>query len=506
MFINYSSILMPNMKKKHLLMISLLVIFLITVGIRLFYAFGTSTFSDDSAYFTLRQIEHIKDTGHPLYYDPLSYGGRTHVFLPLFHYILAFFSLFFGTIAVAKAVPNIVASTLVFVVYLIISRITRNKWVAVLTAFISAFIPIYISETINSISVYSFTIPLSFLMLYFLLSRKFNLFLASLILFMLLSPSVVLIVMTMILYFVFSWVEGFTPHRAEIELTVFSVFLVTWFYFLVYRDAFLLYGYRIIWYNIPKEVLAKYFSQFDMPTALYQIGIIPILSGIYMFYHYMFKKKKKSVYMLISLLVIVGLLLLLKFIQLRMGMMYIGVALAILFGEFFILLMSYISRTKFAGYRNWIVAGFIAIFIATSFLPSLGYANEKMSESVSEEKVFAFTFLGNISEENAAFVGSVFEGNLINYYIKRKNIIDTDFLMIRNVDARLRDVRTIYTSAIETKPVEIMKKYNADYIIFTDAEKRYYNITRIAYVDEDCFPLVYSGKDVKVYKRKCWTD
>ena len=43
--------------------IGLMLIFLIVLGLRLFIAFQEREFSDDKAYFTLRQIEYIKDTG-----------------------------------------------------------------------------------------------------------------------------------------------------------------------------------------------------------------------------------------------------------------------------------------------------------------------------------------------------------------------------------------------------------------------------------------------------------
>jgi len=433
----------------------------------------------------------------------LSYGGRTHVVLPLFYYVLAGFSLFFDTMLVAKVIPNVLASALIFVVFLIVRYMTRDDEIAVLAAFVGGFIPVFVSETINSISAYTITVPLSFLMLYFLLKRHLNLFLISVCVFVLTSPSIVVVVLGMLLYFIFSWVEGFKPARAEVELTVFAVFLVTWFYLVFYRGALLLHGHRIIWSNIPGEVIVKYFSQVDLLTALSLIGIIPILSGIIVLYHYLFKQKKRSVYLLVSFLVIVALLLLLRFIQLKIGLIYIGVLLAILFGEFLMLFKSYIAKTKIVKFKYYLALVFFLVFVLTSVVPSIGSARQVQAESISKERVFAYSFLQNLSISSDTFVGTVFEGNLINYYIERKNVIDTDFLMIEDTSARLRDIRTIYTSAIESKPVELMKKYKADYIIFSTEAMDYYNISKIAYVDDECFPLVYSSREVKAYQRKC---
>ncbi|MBI2665042.1 hypothetical protein HYX12_00280 [Candidatus Woesearchaeota archaeon] len=71
----------------------LLGIFLVTLLTRLTLAFIVPNFTYES-YFHLRQVEHIGQTGLPLYQDGLSYGGRELVFLPLFHYLAAFFDLF----------------------------------------------------------------------------------------------------------------------------------------------------------------------------------------------------------------------------------------------------------------------------------------------------------------------------------------------------------------------------------------------------------------------------
>ena len=66
----------------------LIVIFVIVVAFRLYFAFNAD-FSYD-AFYELRQIENVKETGTPLYDDPLSYGGREHVVFPFYYYIMAF--------------------------------------------------------------------------------------------------------------------------------------------------------------------------------------------------------------------------------------------------------------------------------------------------------------------------------------------------------------------------------------------------------------------------------
>ncbi len=494
------------MKKKYWPWMAVGAIFLVTLGIRLYFAFMTPNFSDDDAYFVLRQVDHIRQTGFPLFRDTLSYGGRTYVFLPLFHYILAFFSLFMGTVNAAKIIPNVFATSLVFIVFLIVRHLTKDDRIAILSAFISGFLPIYISETINSATVLSMIIPMTFLLFYFMLrirSKKYiYYYLIALSVFILLSPYSILFILAILLYYLFSWVEGFKPTRTEIEITVFSLFLAIWFYSIFYRDALLMHGFSVIWQNIPSEVINQFYSGVNILDAIYQIGLIPLLAGIYITYHYIYKTKRKPFYLTLSLMIIILALLLLRYIQLKLGLVFIGVILTILFGEFLLYASEYLGRTKFARYRNHLFVLLLVVFILTSFIPSLEYADRKITESDPGGKVFALQFLQNISNPDEAVVGSVFDGHLITYLAKRKNIIDSNFLLV-DATERLQDVRTIYTSAIQSTPIDLMDKYHAGYIVLTDEAKKYYNITRISYVDDSCFPMIFSSKDVIVYQKKC---
>lgn len=477
-------------------------IFALTVGIRLYFAFQTPHFTDDEAYFVLRQVDEIKNTGTPVYQDSLSFGGRTYIFLPLYYYILAFFSLFFKTTIVAKVIPNIMASSLVFIIYFIV-RSVKDEKAALLCAFVAGFIPVYWTKTVNTASSMAMVIPLLFLLIYYLqnlrIKKNIYLYLITLCCLTATSPQVILIVLAMVLFLLLSWVEGFKLTKSEIELTLFSLFFVTWFFLLFFKEALSMHGVSIIWQNIPSEVLVQYFSDVKILETIYQIGVIPLLLGVWVVYVYTFRKKKKSVYRMMSILLIIVILLLQKYVELSLGLIYVGVVLTILLGEFLVMAFDYLDKTKFSGYRNVLLIFFLAIFIGTSFVPTIIYMQRQ--ESDTDEKVKALDFLKEISEPGDTIVGSVFDGHLIAYTAERRNIIDSNFLLVDS-EARLSDLRTLYTSALESKAIELMHKYNADFIVVTGEAKRFYNITRIAYADTECFPLVYAGA-IEVYELRC---
>src|SRR3989344_254657 len=85
----------------------IIALFLVVFGIRALLALYPSHFSGDEAYFTLRQIEAVKETGLPLYDDPLSFGGRQLLFAPLFYYLMAGLSFIFPVSIVGKVLVNL---------------------------------------------------------------------------------------------------------------------------------------------------------------------------------------------------------------------------------------------------------------------------------------------------------------------------------------------------------------------------------------------------------------
>ena len=120
--------------KKITATILLLIIFLVTFVFRTYFAFQTPEFSYNS-YFSLRQIEHIEETGFPLFHDDLSFGGRTFLFPPLFLYVLSFFSLIFNASFIAKVIPNLLASLIIFPIYLSAQHITKKRIISLMGAF-----------------------------------------------------------------------------------------------------------------------------------------------------------------------------------------------------------------------------------------------------------------------------------------------------------------------------------------------------------------------------------
>ena len=493
------------MLKKEYIWLAL--IFGLVLGIRLYFAFQTPYFSQD-AYFNIRQVEHIRNTGWPLFKDDLSYSGRNFLFQPFFQYILAFFNLFMPLNLVCKILPNIFASCLIFIVYLIAKEITNSKSAALFSSFISGFIPIFFAETVNSVSVYSLVIPLIFFLIYLLIiinknEKYIGYFIVAIIITALMHPSSFLLIIALLLYVLFIKLENLKQRRAELELIIFSTILVIWLNFIIYKNAFLIHGQFMIWQNIPKLLLDQYFSQLSILSALYYIGIIPLISGIYIIYKYIFKKKNRKIYLLMGFAISTLFLLWLKMIQLKTGLVFFGVILVLLFIKFYSDSLLFIEKTKLSGYKKLFIALLFLVFIFNSVIPTISYTAQVVREAPSKNEIDAFLWLKNNSDEQDVVLASLDEGYLINAVAERKNVIDKNFLLIKDAEQRIEDARIIYTTYYETDAIPLLNKYNVKYIVLSKKSMEDYNIVDLNYrTDEKCFELIYD-KEVKIYKSLC---
>ena len=92
------------------------------------------------------------------------------------------------------------------------------------------------------------------------------------------------------------------------------------------------------------------------------------------------------------------------------------------------------------------------------------------------------------------------EGNLITAIAKRRNVLDSRFLLQQDAKQRFADVKRIYTAYLEIEVVSLLDKYGAEYIYFSDNAKTLFNKEELSYVGK-CFEKVYD-KDVQIYQRK----
>lgn len=482
------------MKREHAV---LTIIFLLCLAIRLFFAFQSQTFTGDEAYFNLRQIESIKDSGMPILNDDLSYGGRTFIFMPLFHYILAAFSFVMPTVIVLKLIPNIFASSLVFIIYLITMRITRNVNAALFTAFISSFIPIWLFESINTVSIHSLFVPLFFLMVYLILDlkNKTKLFIITSLFLSLLTGSALILIFCFVFYLLIMKLERIKIKSEVVESILFFSLFSAWVSFIIYKKALIENGALVIWQNVPSELFSNYFASTSILEILFMIGFIPVIAGFYVMYHYFFTEKKQSVLLLNAIALSMLLFLWLKLVQPALGITILGITFVLLFGSFFGTLLDYFDKTHFGKFKNFAIAGFFLLFILNSVIPSFIYAKESVDSSLSENELNALDWIKDNTENNSVILSRIEDGHFITSIAERRNVADTKFLLIDNSDDYFKETNVVLDTRYKTNGIRILTKYNADYVYVSDG-------TPLFYADEECFDLVYN-ETVLIYKSLC---
>jgi len=480
----------------------LIALFLLVLCTRLYIAYSIPGFSSSESYFNLRQIESIKETGNPIFEDDLSFSGRTFVFSPVFHYFIAFFALFLPTILAAKLITNIFAAALVFFIYLIAKKITNNCLVSFFTAFLAGFVPVFFAGTVTELSPISVVIPLMFLLIYAFLNvqekKWLYCYLVLLILLTFTHPIILLFVLGLFIYLALILIEHLRQKREELEIALFSIFFVLWGHFIFYKKLLVFHGPAVIWQNIPVEILNNYFSQTHIISAIYNIGIVPFIFGLYIIYLFSFKKKKRSIYLIIAFAASAGLLLWLMLIQLKTGLIILGIALVILFSQW---LDQFITSVKQSKVSNFIYLFFALIFVVVlifSVYPSIAMAKQNLG-AVSPEEMQAFEWIRDNTPEDSVIIATPEEGNFITAISKRKNVIDTDFLLQSDAKQRFNDVKRIYSAYLEIEVTGLMKKYDADFIYFSDNAKDLFETQELHYI-EQCFEKVYDDQ-VQIYKK-----
>ena len=481
----------------------LIVLFAVVLSLRLYFAFSLHYFSSDDSYFHLRQVEHIRSTGLPIFYDDLSFSGRTHVFSPVFDYLIALFALFLPVVFAAKLVTNVFAASFVFFAYLVAKKVSHNSFAAFSAAFLSGFVPVFFAGTAAALSPVSVVLPLMFFLIYAFLriNEKPWLFcyLFLLVFLTLMTPLVLIFILGLFIYLLVILIEQLKPCREELEVSLFSIFFVLWAHFIIFKRLFVFHGPALIWQNIPPDILSNYFVKANIAVIIYGVGILPFVLGMYLVYLYSFKKKDLFVYLTISFAASAGFLLWLRLITLENGMMFFGAFLVILFALWLNYFLGYVKQSRASRYRSAFVALIFAGLLLFSVYPSLEMAVRNV-HSISDEEISALNWIARNSPDDAVVVASPDEGNLVAAIAGRRNVIDSRFLLQPDAKQRLYDVRRIYTANLEIEVIGLLDKYDADYIYFSDNARALFGREELGYV-EDCFEKVYDN-GVQVYQRK----
>ncbi len=484
-------------------LVVMILIFVIISFARIFLSAGLFAFNDSHSYMVAEQAESALSYGVSISADGQS-GGMHINFLTLYHVLLGIVSFFTSIIIGGRVLTILLSSSIVFPVYFYCKHMTKDEAASVVAAVLSAFIPAYVFGTTNSLSGSALSIPIMVLVMYFFLKvrKDTKIFVILLTALIFTGPAVHIFVSGLLIFMLFSWTEKLRVRKAEIELILFSLFLVALSDLILYRAVIVKYGLTGLLYDLLRTGEALNLEgDSGIISVVLNIGIVPLLSSFMIFMAYIAKKKKKSVYLPMSIMIVSFSMSLLGLVPYNYGLSVMGVMSAILSGELFSLAGSYVDRTKFRSWKPVFYLGMLAFIFLTSVIPSFYAAAAAGEKSFSSDLITSLEKLKVISDGDVV-VSSPDIAPLISYYSDDEYILD-DEKIYHDRTERSEDVRLIFTSAVASTALMIMQKYDADYIILDDSARIHYNITRISYAGGDCFPAIISEGNVTVYRRAC---
>ncbi|NOZ80863.1 MAG: hypothetical protein GXP63_04270 [DPANN group archaeon] len=485
----------------------LFLIFLCVLGVRLYFAFQSPEFSTDDAYQVIRQVEHIRETGLPLFKDPLLFQAQTSLFLPGYYYVLAAFSFLFPGTMYLKIVPNLFGALLVFFAYLLSSAVTKDRTANLLVALVAGFNPLFFRSTFNSLSIDNLIAPLLFLLVYLFikipsLEQKANAFLLLLVFLLFTTPLVMIFLLGSALFFLLLRLQKMRVMKGQVEIVLFSVILFFWSILIVFKRPFLDLGVSVIWQNIPSPLVGVFFSAVPPLQIVSLIGIFPLFAGAYAIYRNLFGKPNRQILLMTAILLGLVLLLFFHLIQDSTGFVYFALFFTLLFGEFVALADDWFSRTKFAAGKGYFLLAIVVLSIFSSVVPAVVYAESALADTPTQTELDALSWIEQHTAADSTILVPLDQASLLQQKTRRRVVMNDDFLSMKDVDERYADLNTMYTSLYKTNTLSLMTTYGVDYVLFSPRISRAFNIDSLAYIDERCFTRTYDD-GVEVYRVRC---
>jgi hypothetical protein len=421
-----------------------------------------------------------------------------------YDYLLAVVSLATGPIIALKIIPAFFSGLFVVLIYALTRRITQDPLAAVASSLAAASMPV-LASLLNTASPASLVLCLTVILLLLLLSlqRTFaaGLYSTMLVVLAFIHPSVVVVVLGLLFYAALLVMEELKVEQSWREVLFISLFFVLWTLVFRFKNALTMLGPAVIYQNIPPVMGA--FGSLDVMQALALIGLVPFLTGSYMVYRYLFRERRRDIYLILGFALAVGLLLWQGAIEPPLGLSFLGLTLAVLFGIWFKGIAEYLATTRLARHTPLLLALVLILLLASSLWPAIVAANDALASAPSPDVVNSLLELRQRLPENAVLLTMTEEGFSVEALAERHVVQDSDFLLQRDATQRYADVQTMYTSRSVVDAVHLLQRYGVTHIYVSPLAVERYGKDLLPYITQsDCFVQMYEGA-VRVVQTTC---
>lgn len=481
----------------------ILAIFLIALfWFRFELSTSVESLSYDS-YLTLRETEHILETGRPLVEDSLSVTGSLRVGSPVFEYLLATLS-FLGS-PIYKVLPNLFMILLLVPLYFLVNSFTRSSMWALMSVVLAGTAPSVFAGYLNTPS----TIPLALLIFFSILfllqdpNKHLYWIVGLTLLLTFLSPLIFLLVLTLFITIVILRLEGFGVDARINELFFFTLVLSLWFHVLIYKKALFSQGIGILWQNLPARFAAIQFGTLSFIDVLYGLGVITVLFGVLGAYHALFEVRTRPAFSVIGAILAISVMLFLRLIEIPLGLLILSLLLAVMAGHGLAVSKEYISRTKAPWSVYPLAVVLLFLFVFSAIIPALANAQSAMSDSPSQSDVRAFKLLRAQVPRGAILLTTIREAAAVQYFSGHTTITDHDLLLVEHGEELLRDIDLVYTSRFVVTIIDKAEKHGFTHILFSNHASQEYNRDGLQVGETFCLLSRPIGPDVLLYTVLC---
>jgi 4-amino-4-deoxy-L-arabinose transferase-like glycosyltransferase len=416
-----------------------------------FYFYGITDIAGFPTYLHVRIAEYIMD-GTFNFYDPLSFGGRTYLYPPLFSYALAAFGLLFGLKLGGVAFVSLFGALGIVAFYMTAKRFTSDRY-AIASAVMLALIPgtIFLYSHVSTRAV---PITIALFALYFVVRdhRKYYRHAAILLgVAALFHPEVpVVFGIIMLLYFLSN---KFRMKYLLRIATVTAVIALLWYVPLVLANGFpaandLHTEYRERRYSLESPGLNNYLWEVEVNNE--KKGYLNILVGMFAVMGFAFAciNRKDGKYAFLAYWSIFALLMTLAFERLFIYLPFIAAILAVIgLGTF--------SKERY--YRVLII-----IFVIYTAFFAAGRINAMATDWPTQQQIDAMTWIKQNTPADSVILSDWQWGHWITGIAERKNFIDGFAEYAPDVNKRLGELNNFYATC------EIPQGYGITHICMED--------------------------------------
>jgi len=349
------------------------------------------------------------------------------------------------------------------------------------------------------------------------------------VLLILTSPYAIFISSAFLFYLILNHVDGHKTTKRELDFVIFFFLLSFWFNLILYGPAIRLQSFRVVWQNLPIELIYNYFRGVNVVSLSINVGVLLVLVGIISAYlkyfvnaenkdrektHQSYQTSLSRFFNLnISLFMISLGCALFRIIKFDHLMFFLSFVFALCTPFFVGESLVYLKKTKLSKIRIPIVFIVLILLLLNNIGSSYSLLKSRSNMMLNKAEVKDLKAINkainklinktNVKDANEIRVLTIpEEGPLFHYFTSFRVVSDGNYISVKNPDKLYQDIKDAYTLYSLFDVLSIMERYKISHIYFSNRTSNKFGITKLTVTEEKdskkCVQDIYKGKMFEV--------